>query len=175
MRFIKNKKVISVVLSIALFVSTLAIGMNFIPTVAATENLLANGSFETADKMWNSAAGKSGNAGYSNFKVGHGQSNLIADGWYGTNYHSAAVTYLNHTGDAYTGNYAININIPVGAGNLTIYPKTDTFDKAKVKEGYYEFSAWIKSNNKSSSFELKTSDGKVYSAKIPSPTPGQRF
>lgn len=167
MRFKINKKIISVVLAVVLLVSALVVGLNLMPTVAATENLLANASFETADKMWNSAAGKSGNAGYSNFKVGHGQSNLIADGWYGTNYHSAAVTYLNHTSDAYAGNYAVNINMPQGAGVLTIYPHTDTFDKASVKEGYYEFSAWIKSNNTSSSFELKTSDGKVYTAKVP--------
>lgn len=167
MRFINNKKIVSVLLSVVLLVSTLVLGLNLMPVVAATENLLANGGFETADKLWNSATGKSGNAGYSNFKVGHGQSNLIADGWYGTNYHSAAVTYLNHTSDAYAGNYAVNINMPVSAGVLTIYPKTDTFNNAAVKEGYYEFSAWIKSNNSSSSFELKTSDGKVYTAKVP--------
>ena len=167
MRFINNKKIISVVLSAVLLASTLVIGLNLMPAVAATENLLANASFETADKKWNSAAGKFGDAGYLNFKVGHGQCNLIADGWYGTNYHSASVAYLNHTGDAYAGNYAININMPVGAGALTVYPYTDTFNKAAVKEGYYEFSAWIKSNNSSSSFELKTSDGKVYTAKVP--------
>lgn len=171
MRFLKTKKGIAMILSFVLLVTTLAVCIGVMPTSAASDNLLDNGSFETADGKWNSAAGKSGDTGYSNFIVGHGQDNLLADGWNGTHYHNADKSkriFINHSSDAHTGNYALNVNIPSEAGALTLFPKTDTLATSAIEKGYYTLTAWVKSNNTSDSsvIEVKNSAGTVYTQKI---------
>lgn len=171
MQFIKGKKSISILLCLALIVTTLAVCISIVPTAAAGDNLLSNASFETADKMWNSQQGKSGNAGYSNFVIGHGQNNLLADGWHGTNYHSPDPQkriYINHSSDAHDGNYSLNVNIPYESSNVTLFPMTDTLASSAIEKGYYTLSVWVKSNNTSenSVIQVKNQAGTVYTQKI---------
>lgn len=135
-----------------------------------SENLLANSSFENTEKLWNNSTGGYGNPGYKNKIVGNGQNNLLADGWYGFNWLNSAPKriYTNHTIDAYDSKYALNVNIPSGSQSLTVYPKTDTVDRANITKGYYYLSVWVKSSNDSakSVLELKKTDGTTYKTQI---------
>lgn len=125
--------------------------------VEAEVEYLIGGGLETADSKWNSAAGKSGDTGYSNYIVGNGQHNLLADGWLGTNWLAAAPAriFTDHTTDAYSGNYALKVNIPTGSNTMTLYPKPESVNLSAITEGYYTLSAWVKSTNTATDTKLE--------------------
>ena len=125
--------------------------------VEAEVELLSYGSLDTANKVWNSAAGKTGFTGFTNVIPAKGQYNLLVDGW---RYHSWGDTAdvriaLDHTTDAHSGDYAVKGNIQAGDVELNVYPDLASINTASITEGYYTFSVWVKSNNNSANTRLE--------------------
>ncbi len=151
MYFPKIKKGTALLVCFTILISTIAICL-VLPTFAASDNLLDNASFEEATKVWSSAAKKYG-PGFTDKIVGNGQDNLLSDGWYGHNYLNSDTSkriYINHTSDAFDGNYALNVNIPFESSPLTIYPEAKTLKATAIESGFYSLTAWVKSTNTSS-------------------------
>ena len=125
--------------------------------VEAEVEYLTGGGLDTSDKLWNSATGKSGMTGYTNFTLTNGQHNQFVDGWRYQTYGSSAETRiaLDHTTDSHNGNYAVKANIQVGDAALTLCPDVSSINTASITEGYYTFSVWVKSTNNSANTKLE--------------------
>ena len=170
MRINKVKKITAIILAISILAGIMAVCTGLFAG-AASDNLLKGGSFESTKGMWNSVAqNSSGNNGYTGKKIGIGQHNLVAEGWAGTNYRGTLMT-VDHTTDAYEGNYALKFNVPSVADTqaVTIKPYVEAVDVASLTTAgaYYKFTAWVKGTNSKSYLEIKTTDGKVYKQAIP--------
>ncbi len=162
----KTKRLISLILVAALTLSVCLmggiIGASAAATVIDEGNLLLNGSFETANTVWNSNSQKVGKLGFENFEFGHGQRATVIDSWkYCEHWRKQDLgegevnipekfIYADQIPDARDGNFALKLKnqgtSTYTESSVRIYPAQVVGDTADYAQGNYRYSVWVKGN-----------------------------
>lgn len=162
------KKIMSMVLAVAIILSVCLVGGFVVSaaTVIDDGNYLLNGSFETANNVWNQVSQKSGNIGFTNMQLGHGQHATLVDDWkYCEHWNKQNMNdgngevsipekyiYADHSTDGHTGDFSLKLK---NAGTTETYTESSARiypaqvvggNAAAFESGTYRFSVWVKGN-----------------------------
>ena len=162
------KKIMSMVLAVAIILSVCLVGGFVVSaaTVIDDGNYLLNGSFETANNVWNQVSQKSGNIGFTNKQLGHGQHAILVDDWkYCEHWNKQNMNdgngevsipekyiYADHSTDGHTGDFSLKLK---NAGTTEAYTESSARiypaqvvggDATAFESGTYRFSVWVKGN-----------------------------